>query len=174
MKSIPKIVILYVLLPLCPDERAMNGHPRIFRSPMLLTAPVKWSPAPVSTRRMPYSGGNGRMAANCCIGKNRKIHETTDWHFTRVRRVSANQYGRRVMRYCVRALLSRQGKDLSRRLWFPVEYLALSWRSPWHVFFQCRYYAMAASIHEIPSFLSISAMLLKEKLVLPDSIRLTY
>lgn len=32
----------------------------------------------------------------------------------------------------------------------------------------------AASKHEIPSFFSISAMLLKEKFVLPDSMRLTY
>ena len=35
-------------------------------------------------------------------------------------------------------------------------------------------YAIAASMHEIPSFLSISATLLNEKLVLPERMRLTY
>ena len=35
-------------------------------------------------------------------------------------------------------------------------------------------YAIAASMHEIPSFLSISATLLNEKFVLPERMRLTY
>ena len=35
-------------------------------------------------------------------------------------------------------------------------------------------HAIAASMHEIPSFLSISAMLLNEKFVVPDKMRLTY
>ena len=35
-------------------------------------------------------------------------------------------------------------------------------------------YAIAASMHEIPSFLSISATLLNEKFVFPERMRLTY
>lgn len=35
-------------------------------------------------------------------------------------------------------------------------------------------YAIAASMQDIPSFLSISATLLNEKFVLPERIRLTY
>ena len=35
-------------------------------------------------------------------------------------------------------------------------------------------YAIAASMHEIPSFLSISAILLNEIFVLPERMRLTY
>lgn len=35
-------------------------------------------------------------------------------------------------------------------------------------------YAIANFIHDIPSFTSISATLLKEKLVLPERMRLTY
>ena len=35
-------------------------------------------------------------------------------------------------------------------------------------------YAIAASMHEIPSFFSISATLLNEKFVLPERMRLTY